>query len=326
MIKYFITNLFIFMNMTYAGLSDHYIFPTLPQVHREQHVQKVTSEFNKRWHDLQKHKLNFTVYSTKTDEQITNEFHRLDELRATIYYDNPQDRIHTSTADYGISQAILEKEIYNNPEHIAFAYNCTDGSYNASTVIIQGYHFIALQEPWPQTVKAFYKLLLNWHASVLVKLKADDEIYSYSTEYWADRIENLNGRDYLRIDFTAASKKTIYPLSIPLIRTQKWIDDQGIDVKELYDLVAKVRTTYDNLKTKGPIVCHCASGIGRTGTFIAAFAIADYLDQHEINTLSIEEIVLKLSLQRHLMVALPEQYQTLYRFAEYYYQQQILNR
>ena len=310
----------------YNGLSNHYVFPTLPQAWREQHVQQVFKEFDKRWHNLRKHKSNFSLYSVKTNEQIAVEFQQLNALRAKIYYDNPQDTVHISATDYSVSQAVLVKEIYNNPEHIAFAYNCTDDSYNASTVLINGYHFIALQEPWPQTVKAFFKLLLNWHASILVKLKADDEVYSYSTDYWTDRIDTINGQDHIRIDFTGATKKTIHPVFIPYESTQNWVDDQGIDVEELYDLVQKVRTTYHNLKTKGPIVCHCASGVGRTGTFIAAFAMAEYLDHHRIETLSIEEIVLKLSLQRHLMVAIPEQYKTLYRFAEYYQQRQTLKQ
>ena len=108
-------------------------------------------------------------------------------------------------------------------------------------------------------------------------------------------------------------------IHIPYHYTDKWEDNKGVDVKELYRLVQEVRQTYATSDKERPIACHCASGVGRTGTFIAAFVLAEIIDQSKGEVVpSIEEIVMKLSIQRPNLMGTAEQYLLLYHFVDYY--------
>jgi protein tyrosine phosphatase len=93
-----------------------------------------------------------------------------------------------------------------------------------------------------------------------------------------------------------------------------WRDNQGVDPDQLLALVLQVREEVANIH--GLVTIHCSAGVGRTGTFLAALAIVDVIDQGKI--LSIEEIVYKLSLQRVHSVGKFTQYITLHRLAESY--------
>ena len=55
---------------------------------------------------------------------------------------------------------------------------------------------------------------------------------------------------------------------------------------------------------------------------IAAYVLADLLDQSENEQVSIEEIVLMLSIQRPNLMGTAEQYLLLYQFVTHYLQQQ----
>jgi len=117
-------------------------------------------------------------------------------------------------------------------------------------------------------------------------------------------------------------EKNAEAVYIPYCYTDEWTDNEGMRVEELYRLVQEVRAIYRLSDKERPIACHCASGVGRTGTFIAAFVLAELLDRsRDVSSLSIEEIVLKLSIQRPNLVGTKEQYLLIYRFADYYFDQ-----
>ncbi len=183
-----------------------------------------------------------------------------------------------------------------------------DNTYNASTVLINGYHFVAMQEPNKTFMNLFFKFLIDHQINILVRVKPEQEFSNAnSVKYWNGRLRKKSTGNYLNIMPTKGSKKP-EPIYIPYFYTDEWVDDKAMDVHELYRLVQEVRRIYAT-SDKGPIACHCASGVGRTGTFIAAFVLAEMIDQSKgKNIPSIEEVVLKLSIQRPNMVAMPEQY------------------
>jgi protein tyrosine phosphatase len=291
------------------------VFPTLPLEIEEEHLAQVKQDIDKRWLVLKKSKHSFAKYSkNKSDSEIKEEFCKLHSLRQNLWYKNPASSPHISNKDYMVAQDLLAKGFYRRADNIAFAYNRTDSSYNASTILINGLHFIALQEPDKNTLNAFFKFLLNHRVSVLVRLKPKEEFINHSSiKYWEDRLidNKLPISDY----------EALKP-AIPYYFTDKWVDDKAISIEELYNLVQLVREVYKDLQ--GPIACRCASGIGRTGTFIAAFLLTEMIDKMQASAISIEEIVLKLSLQRPNMVANAEQYIVLYRFVNYLFHCQSL--
>lgn len=288
------------------------VFPTLPLEIEEEHLAQVKQDIDKRWLVLKKSKHSFVNYSkNKSDSEIKEEFYKLHSLRQNLWYKNPTSSPHISNKDYMVAQDLLAKGFYRRADNIAFAYNRTDSSYNASTILINGLHFIALQEPDKNTLNTFFKFLLNHHVSVLVRLKPKEEFINHSSiKYWEDRLTD----DKLLVSDYEALKPSI-SVAIPYYFTDKWVDDKAISIEELYNLIQPIREIYKDLQ--GPIACHCASGIGRTGTFIAAFLLTEMIDKVQASSISIEEIVLKLSLQRPNMVANAEQYIALYRFVDY---------
>ena len=122
-------------------------FPALPLEFRQKHKKEVHTELTKRWEKVLQKKDSFAPYEKKSDQEILKEFQELQLFRLHLWYSNPGKSPHICQEDYMAAQDLLEKGYYRTLNNIAFAYNCTDNTYNASTVLIEGYHFIALQEP-----------------------------------------------------------------------------------------------------------------------------------------------------------------------------------
>jgi protein tyrosine phosphatase len=303
------------------ALAQQIIFPTLPLEIQQENLNNIAQNIDQRWTKLKQKKPSFAPYNNKkSDVEIRKEFEELDRIRQALWYLKPESSPLISNVDFMIAQDILEKGYYRRADNIAFAYNRTDGSYNASTILINGLRFIALQEPSSQSINLFFKLLINHRTSILVRLKPQNEFkQAGSIKYWENKLikDDKAGVKLLASDDEALRPAT--PTAIPYFFTEMWKDDNALDIKELYNLLQSVRNAYHGLKDRGPIAIHCASGVGRTGAFIAAYTIVEMLDKHsDPSDISIEEIVLTLALQRHNLVATAEQYIMLYRFIDYY--------
>ncbi len=296
------------------------IFPALPLKKLQKHKEEVMGELTKRWEKVLQKKDSFAPYEKKSDQDILKEFQKLQIFRQHLWYSNPGKSPHICQEDYMAAQDLLEKGYYRTLNNIAFAYNCTDSTYNASTVLIEGYHFIALQEPNEKILNLFFKFLINHQVSILVRVKPENEFSkAHSVKYWDGRLTNSHNGSSLNIMPIQEVSKHSEPIYIPYYYTNEWADDKGVDVKELYRLVQEVRKTHAISDKESPIACHCASGVGRTGTFIAAFVLAEIIDQSKGEVVpSIEEIVMKLSIQRPNLMGTAEQYLLLYHFVDYY--------
>lgn len=295
----------------------HNIFPALPVEHIEKHIANVKQGITKRWQTVENLKSSFTPFAEKSDSEILEEFNHLHAFRQRLWYRNPNASPRITTADYMPSQRLLETGHYRTVNNVAFDYNVTDGTYNASTVLITGHHFLALQEPNESNLNQFFKILINNHAGILVRVKTSNEFLNHGAiKYWENRLKGNSHPTYLQM-IIKEYYDPVEPVEIPYFYTDNWIDDKALDVVDLYNLVVNVRAAYDTLGLKGPIACHCASGVGRTGTFIAAYVIADLISNHKIKDLSIEELVLRLSIQRPNLVGTKDQYLSLYRFTGY---------
>lgn len=301
--------------MVNATSTNTHIFPVLPVETRQKHKDQVQQEIEKRWDKVLQIKSSFSPYAKKSDQEIKKEFQALQCFRMNLWYKNPDESPRICQEDYMISQDLLEKGHYRVITNIAFVYNRTDSSYNASTILLEGYHFIALQEPNNDILNLFFKFLVNHQISVLVRVKPEQEFKkANSVKYWSGRLKKTDGYTSINV-----APEKVADIFIPYCYTDEWQDDKGVDVKELYRLVQEVRNIYATSGKNTPIACHCASGVGRTGTFIAAFVLAELIDKSNGTAIpSIEEMVMKLSIQRPNLMGTSEQYLVLYKFADYY--------
>lgn len=278
-------------------------------------VLDLEKEIEERWEKVKETKKIFSHYEKKSPQEIVKEFQALNKFRKQLWYINPEESEPIASPDY------LKATIPNNIgtiRHAPFDYNSLDKSYNASAIYINGHHFIALREPTAITLNAFFNLLLNQRVSILVRLNQAKEYFQrHKFLYWGKYVVYESNHAFIQPKVIEEDGVTI-GLPIPYFYTNEWQDHKGVPVHELYQLVQKVRETYGKIQNPGPIACHCKAGVGRTGTFIAAYVLAHMFDILDPSEISIEAIVLKLSIQRPAMAATKEQYSSLYEFCDYY--------
>jgi len=304
-------------------------FPSLPLLQREAKFQEVRKAFEDRSNLFLKGKHFEAWKPNKATSEIEKEFSRIEEWRTHNWYDDSGELL-ISRPDFMISQELLEKGYFRRPHLIAFEYNKTDGSYNSSSIILNDQKFLALEAPTNKTLNQFFKLLQNFQVSQLVCLtSANENGQEQSFPYWERRIKNPQVKS---VKENPPPEQTIlipifgtYNKTFPIAyyHLDNWRDNNGTDPKSLLSLIQKVRKHYD--PDQGLLACHCRLGVGRTGTFIAGFALIQDIDRQiasgikpENIEVSIEKTVMQLSLQRPYMVSQASQYLTLYRLVDYY--------
>ncbi len=297
--------------------------PSLPAQYLEKRFQQIQQGFEQRAILFLKG-LPFQPWrANKSRQEILKEFHQVNEWRFHTWYVNPKAKFLIARTDFMIAQDLLEKGFYRKPALIAFEYNQTDGSYNSSTIVLNGFKFLALEAPTASTLRNFFLLLQNYRVTQLVRLTAAEENDSEkSYTYWTDKLKLEPKTNSLYLNVPQQYNASPYP--IHYYATESWLDNQGIGPQQLLALIQKVRQQYD---PKGLIACHSSNGIGRAGTFVAGFLLLNEIDKQiaagiskDALDISIEKIVMQLSLQRSHFVRTPEQYIALYRLVDLYVQ------
>jgi hypothetical protein len=306
-----------------TAIVEGYPMPALSKKSIETKFATAEQGFAQRWKVFAKNK-KFTAFSRQfTDEQILKEFDTIIATRNAIYYENPEQQPLLSTQDFERSQELLMGGFHKAPHLIAFSYNYSHPSYNSSNVILNGYKFLALEGPQkPEHVGHFKRLLINYDVKKVVRLTNDVENGVFKSEnYWKDNVTQLeNGQQLL--SYTLPEEEKHQPYKFTYYAIDDWADHTGTDHKRLLNFVQQVRKDYQ----AGDIIAvHCSAGVGRTGTFVAAFLILDDIDNQikkgvavDKLHISIEEIVYKISLQRAYLVGEKSQYLTLHKLVQEY--------
>ena len=258
------------------------------------------------------------------DKDHLAEFDQLNDWRFHTWYVDPNAKTLISRVDFIVAQDLLEKGLFRKPSYLAFQYNQTDSTYNSSTIVLNNFRFLALEAPTAKTLRNFYLLLLNHRVTQLVRLTAATENgIERSTPYWLDKTKGdpTTGNAFLNVPQVASTN----PYPVRYYATDNWFDNQSIAPSQLLKLILNVKKHYD---PNGLIACHSSNGTGRAGTFLAGFLLISEIDR-QIATgtapsavdISIERVVMQLSLQRPYMVRKAEQYVTLYRLVDLYISQ-----
>lgn len=299
-------------------------FPSLPRYERETKFSAVQKGFEERSNLFLKGKHFQNWSANRNQKDIFEEFKRIEEWRHQSWYSEKTGEFLVSRIDFMVAQDLLEKGFYRRPNLIAFQYNQTDGSYNSSNIVLNGQQFLALEGPTEKNLNQFYKLLQNFQVTQLVRLTptvSNEEQKTYP--YWQGRIQKGNKSESNFINIPLAGIRSTFP--IRYYSMESWKDNDSIDPIDLSKLIQSVRKDSD--PENGLLACHCVNGAGRTGTFIAGFALLQEIDRQIAAgvkladlDISIEKIVMQLALQRVYMVSKPEQYLTLYRLVDSYIQ------
>lgn len=295
-------------------------FPSLPTFYRENKFREIQTAFEIRSNLFLKGRHFQNWKPNKSQKDIFAEFKQIEEWRNHTWYSESTGEILISRPDFMVAQALLEKDYYRRPNLIAFNYNHLDNSYNASSIVLNGQRFLALESPRHKNLSAFFKLLQNYQVTQLIRLgSAEEPGYEPSVAYWINRLKIQKGSQIIQLPL-AGTQKT---LPIQYYTSENWLENEALDPKALLKLILSVRKNYD--PQKGLLACHCTTGSARTGTFIAGFILLQEIDKQiaagisiENLDISVEKVVLQLSLQRLQMVAKPAQYLSLYRLVDQY--------
>lgn len=298
------------------------LLAALPIPYREEKFQAIEQAFENRWNLFIKGKQFKAYIPNQTATNIAEEFKHIQTLREQTCFVDPKAAHLISKAEYMIAQELLEKGLFRAPRTIAFQYNCTDPTYNSSIIVLNGFRFLALEAPSAELTRNFFTLLQNYQVSQLVRLTAAQEKGKATAyPYWVGKTTRDQKTGAVSLNIPQFNNKT--PYSLRYYTIENWHDQQGIAPKTLLNLILSIRKNHE--PTTGLLATHCAGGVGRTGTFLAAFVLLDEIDKqiakgiHPKNVnLSIEKIVLQLSLQRNNMVSKSAQYETLYRLVDLY--------
>lgn len=298
-------------------------FPSLPASYKENKFKQIETAFEERANLFLKGRHFHNYTANKSKKELLDEFQSIKEWRHHTWYSDETSDTLISRSEFLVSQDLLEKGLYRRAHILAFDYNHSGCSYNASNIVLNGYRFLAMEGPTNKNLDRFFKLLQNYHVTQVVRLTPEKEGESEKCfPYWEGRVQQDDKTKTEFFNLPLEGTTSTYPVRYYAIDT--WLDYQGVSPQVLLNLINKVRneTDYNN----GLIACHCAGGVGRTGTLIAGYLILEEIDR-QLNELhhtpdnidiSIEKIVMQLSLQRSRMVATSDQYVSLHRLADLY--------
>lgn len=298
--------------------------PTLPERYIENRFEEIQKDLEKRESFYYKGRPAHKWAPNRSQADLLKEFSQLDEWRLNTWYADPNAEALVSRLDFMVAQDLLARKLYRESPFIAFQYNRTDESYNSSTIIFNDHKFLALEAPTKATLTNFFVLLQNYRIHQLVRLTpAKEAEVDKSYPYWENNTStNDTNENFLEVPRLPNPK----PFPVHYYYTDSWSEDGEIPPNRLLGLIKAVRKHYD--PARGLLACHSTNGSGRTGTFLAGFLILSEIDRQiaagvakQDLDISIEKVVMKLSLQRPYLIANAEQYMVLYRLVDLYVSQ-----
>nr|CCQ19285.1 PTP-A [Cotesia sesamiae Kitale bracovirus] len=271
-----------------------------------------------------------TVQSSRKENSKKNRFSIIPCWDHSLVIINGGESLTFDEGDGDGDSSRLEKTSEGNTETYIHA-NYVDGFAKANK-------YICAQTPIEDTWDTFFKLIWEQQSQVIVSLTDIDRDHEKSYHLWT----LPNGSEATFGSFVVKILDVKEELSFTKIRvkitnqiteasreiTNFWFTDWPDNsiptgMEEFLELRNKVneeqsrlmKQAEDDSRTPGPIVVHCSTGTGWTGTFCAIDNALEQLDREK--EVSVGDVVLKIRSQRHSSVFLPEQYAFCYLVLRY---------
>ncbi|XP_057613570.1 tyrosine-protein phosphatase non-receptor type 11-like [Chionomys nivalis] len=197
--------------------------------------------------------------------------------------------------------------------------------------------YIATQGCLPNTVNDFWRMVFQENSRVIsMTTKEVERGKSKCVKYWPDE-DALKDYGVIRvrnIKESAAHNYTLRELKLSKVgqgnteRTvwhyhfQTW-PDHGVpsDPGGVLDFLQEVHHKQESIKDAGPVVVHCNTGIGRTGTFIVIDILIDIIRENGVDhDIDVSKTIQMVRSQRPGMVQKEAQYRFIYMALQHYIQ------
>ena len=210
-----------------------------------------------------------------------------------------------------------------------------DRYINASPInIISDKYFIGTQGPKDETIEDFWRMIDEHKCNIIIMLcNISEGGLPKCAKYWDNNIKmenytimlkNEENKDQYIIRDILLRNKNNQERIIKQIQFTGWPDHGVPDGRDgkVFDIFSEIIEKTDQYKGDGPIVVHCSAGVGRTGTYIAMYALQKEIkkqinDKVEIIKFSIFNLVRKMKEMRRFLVPVPEQYVFIYEFVKH---------
>ncbi|XP_054715589.1 tyrosine-protein phosphatase 69D-like [Uloborus diversus] len=207
----------------------------------------------------------------------------------------------------------------------------TDQSSYINASHIQGYYrslsFIITQDPLPQTIWDFWRMVKEQHITTLVMLSELGPDLNKCPQYWPNE-EEEEIYETVRVKLKSCSHTSHYILRQFIVTDME--DDQkhllsqfqlvnwslcgsGVpdNLSSLIVAIEHVQQHYNNQPSSGPITVHCSGGGDRSGIYVA---LSDLIEQARCDErVDVFQTTKYARAQRHCLLQTLEQYDFLYR-------------
>ena len=267
--------------------------------------------FEQRWEKFASNRT-FPVWRKSEEESVLRDrFEQIGRDRWSVYFINPED-FDKGIGRYLDEYATPDREGWHSryPFPLTFQYNLAYPGYDASVIWLGDRCFIAAEAPSLGNYELFYQMLNQYRVTDLVRLvPMRDGEREGCYPYWEGRLAIHPDDGRLAIH--------LFEKDIRYYVSDRWKNHQAHDVDRLLALLKAVREQKDST-----VAVHCRAGVGRTGVFIASFALLQKVDEQLAEgkdlEISVDRIVWQLSLQRPFTITRFSQYEMLYRLLDAY--------
>jgi len=253
---------------------------------------------------------------------------------AKIHWDKVFSQITTiskqikKTASYGLLPEHIQKNIHLGcvPYDETRTLRDIKGFYiSASDVLTPEQGYIVGEMPIASTEDAFWRAIVETDARTIVALVTptdaaywDDSRFPKKVHRWT--IEKISEKEIAKSPFFPSHRivQRLFKLSdsdrnegriVTHLHYENWPDHDAPEATLFHWLLALVDTVHP--ESCYPIFVHCAAGIGRSGTFVAAHSlrkdIQQLKDRNSLHYVSIARRILEIRMQRKHLLGNPIQ-------------------